>query len=363
MSFVPKLLDWYQQNARELPWRCHVSPYRTWVSEIMLQQTQVETVIPYFIRWMERFPDIQSLAAADEHDILIIWEGLGYYSRARNLHQATKQVMADLNGELPNAYNELQRLPGIGPYTAAAIASIAFGEDVTAVDGNIRRVMARLFDVRVPARSTEGEAQLRALAQEHLPKGRAGDYNQALMDLGALICKPKKPDCKSCPIAGGCQARLLGVQEERPVKLPKKKPPHLTVTAAVIFRDKRVLLAQRHPDGLLGGLWEFPGGTLEGSDPDLQSCLKREIQEELGVDISVGDSFGCYKHAYTHFKITLYAFLCALPEGAQPQALASQDLAWVDADRLGDYPMGKVDRQIADRIMEEQSNGSLSNRA
>ena len=178
MSFVPLILDWYAQNARELPWRSDTSPYRTWVSEIMLQQTQVETVIPYFTRWMERFPDIKSLAAADEQDVLAVWEGLGYYSRARNLHRAAQQVSHEYQGQLPQTTAALENLPGIGHYTAAAIASIAFGQDVAAVDGNIRRVLARLFDVSEPERSPRGEGQLRALAQAHLPPGRAGEYNQ-----------------------------------------------------------------------------------------------------------------------------------------------------------------------------------------
>ena len=358
MSFVPLLLDWYAQNARELPWRSDTSPYRTWVSEIMLQQTQVETVLPYFTRWMERFPDIKSLAAAQEQDVLGVWEGLGYYSRARNLHCAAQQVWHDYQGQLPQTAAALEKLPGIGPYTAAAIASIAFGQDVPAVDGNIRRVLARLFDVREPARSPHGEGQLRALAQAHLPPGQAGDYNQALMDLGALICRPTKPRCELCPIAEGCLARQLGVQEARPVRLPRKKTPHLTVTAAVIQRDGRVLIAQRPSEGLLGGMWEFPGGTLEDGDPDLAACLQREIREELGVEIKVGDPFGVYKHAYTHFKITLHAYLCALLEDEHPQPVDNQAITWAALADLPDYPMGKVDRQIATRLIKEVENGS-----
>jgi A/G-specific adenine glycosylase len=359
MSFVPLLLDWYEHNARELPWRSAVSPYCTWISEIMLQQTQVETVLPYFERWMVRFPDIKTLAAADEQDVLTVWEGLGYYSRARNLHRAARQVMMEHNGQLPRTCAALKSLPGIGPYTAAAMASIAFGEDVAAVDGNIRRVIARLFDVSVPARSTQGEKQIQKLTQAYLPLGRAGDYNQALMDLGALICTPKKPDCTSCPIAVECSALQLGLQEERPVRMPRKKVPHLTVTAAIIRQDGLVLLAQRPPKGLLGGLWEFPGGTLEEDDPDLRACLQREIREELGVEIDVDEPFGQYEHAYTHFKITLHAFICRLTEGVLPQALDGQVLAWAALPELPDYPMGKVDRQIARRLIKESGDGPL----
>ena len=358
-SFVPALLDWYAHNARDLPWRCANSPYRTWVSEVMLQQTQVDTVIPYFIRWMAAFPEIASLAAADEQAVLSAWEGLGYYSRAGNLHRAARQVMEDHSGQLPTSSAALRRLPGIGPYTAGAIASIAFGEDVAAVDGNVRRVLARLFNISVPVRSAEGEERVQALAQAHLPGGRAGDYNQALMELGALVCRPKNPDCGQCPVAEWCQARQLGLQAERPVKATRKKPPHLTVTAAVIRQDGRVLLAQRLPEGLLGGLWEFPGGTLEEDDADLQACLQREIREELGVDVEVGELLGRYEHAYTHFRITLYAFLCALPPGSSPQPMESQALAWAGLADLPDYPMGKVDRLIARHLIVEGTNGHL----
>ncbi len=358
-TFVPDLLDWYDANARELPWRSAPSPYRTWVSEVMLQQTQVDTVIPYFERWMARFPDIGALAQADQKEVLALWEGLGYYSRARNLHTAAGKVMVDYQGQLPETLEQLQALPGIGPYTAAAIASIAFNQDVAAVDGNIRRVLSRLFDVSVPVRSKAGAARIASLAAENLPVGRAGDYNQAMMDLGAMICTPRSPDCANCPIKQYCLAFASGVQEQRPIKKPRKKVPHYTVTAAVIIRDGQFLLAQRQEDGLLGGLWEFPGGTFEDTDADLPACLSREIQEELGVQIRVGSAFGQYRHAYTHFKITLQAFLCELLPDQEPQPLEAADLVWVGAEDLSGFPMGKVDRRIAQRIHKEVQNGSF----
>lgn len=359
MSFVPALLDWFDKNARELPWRSDHSPYRTWISEVMLQQTQVDTVLPYFQNWMTRFPDLDHLAAADEQEVLSLWEGLGYYSRARNLHQAAKRVVAEMGGEIPTTLDALQDLPGIGPYTAAAIASIAFNLDVASVDGNVRRVIARLFDVKEPARSSEGEKIIRSLAENHLPKGKAGAYNQALMDLGATICTPKGPRCDQCPIAQYCLAYQRGVQGQRPVKLPRKKVPHLTVTAAVIQKDGLVLLAQRPAHGLLGGLWEFPGGTLEEIDEDLALCLKREIAEELGVDVHIGAPFGRYQHAYTHFKITLHAFLCRMEPNQIPQSLEHDGIAWVPLEELPAYPMGKVDRLIANRLAKEGLHGNL----
>jgi A/G-specific adenine glycosylase len=323
----------------------------------MLQQTQVDTVIPYFLRWMDRFPNVQTLAEGEEQEVLTCWEGLGYYSRARNLHRSARLLVEHHAGQLPWSVQELEQLPGIGRYTAAAIASIAFDQDVAAVDGNIRRVLSRVFNVAIPARSPEGERALWSLAEEHLPRGQAGTYNQALMDLGATICTPTAPDCMHCPIRNDCAAKRLDLQEERPVKLPRKKTPHHTVTAAVIRRDGRVLLAQRPKSGLLGGLWEFPGGTQEESDQNLQACLMREIREELGVAVHVGEPFGRYQHAYTHFKITLHAFLCELAGAEEPKNLASDALAWVRVSELGEYPMGKVDRQIARKLVKEFEKG------
>jgi A/G-specific adenine glycosylase len=353
------LLDWYEHHSRQLPWRGHLDPYFVWVSEIMLQQTRVETVIPYFLRWTEHFPTLQSLAEASEQEVLSIWEGLGYYSRARSLHNAAQIVVKEFASQLPQDVPTLRRLPGIGPYTAAAIASIAFGKDEPALDGNIRRVLARLFNVIEPARSPAGEKRLLELAQAHLPSGRAGDYNQALMDLGAMVCTPRAPDCPNCPLVQLCQAYALGLQEDRPV-LEKKPPiPHYTVTAAVIHQpdsalqnalhETPVLLARRPSHGLLGGLWEFPGGKLQDGE-DLSACLQREICEELGVDISVGEAFGIYRHAFTHFRVTLHAFLCRL-EGGTPQALEASEIRWVKPQDLTAFPMGKIDRQIASRLV------------
>ena len=343
------LLTWYAQNARRLPWRDLPTPYRVWVSEIMLQQTRVETVIPYFERWMERFPSLPALAAASEQEVLHAWEGLGYYSRARNLHRAARLVVSDYGSELPATPQELEKLPGIGRYTAGAIASIAFGQDAAALDGNIRRVLARVFAMDLPARSPEGERLLWQLARACLPPGRAGDFNQAVMDLGSAICTPRAPACLICPLAGLCQAFAQGRQEQLPVLAEKPPVPHYIVTAAVIWRDGLVLIARRPSNGLLGGLWEFPGGKLENGEA-LDEGLRREIAEELGVPIQVGEPFGIYQHGYTHFKVTLHAFTCQI-EAGEPQALHASELRWIIPAELGDYPMGKIDRQISKRIL------------
>ncbi len=344
------LLNWYARYARQLPWRGHPDPYAIWVSEIMLQQTQVETVIPYFTRWMARFPSVAALAQASQQEVLSAWEGLGYYSRARNLQRAAGVVLAEFGGELPRDIHALRQLPGVGRYTAGAIASLAFGLDEPALDGNIRRVLARVFNVTEAAKSNEGERRLWELAAAHLPAGRAGVYNQALMDLGAALCTPKAPDCQHCPLKELCQARVLGVQEQRPVAASKPDVPHYTVTAAVIWREGRLLLAQRPPEGLLGGMWEFAGGKLQPGE-DLATCLQREIREELGAEIDVHDALGVYRHAYTHFRVTLHAFACSLRDGAEPRPLQVHDLRWVAPTELDSYPMGKLDRQIARRIL------------
>ena len=346
--FSNRILKWYSRHGRELPWRNHPDPYAVWVSEIMLQQTRVEVVIPYFKRWMDRFPGVRELADASEQEVLSLWEGLGYYSRARNLYKAARIVVEEYEGELPHDLASLRKLTGIGRYTAGAIASMAFGLDVPTLDGNLRRVFARVFDVAEPADAPPGEEILWALAERNLPKGHAGDYNQALMDLGASLCLPRNPACLLCPLRDLCKARAIGIQEQRPVLKPKADVPHYTVTAAVLRRDGKVLLAKRPSKGLLGGLWEFPGGKVEKGE-GLEACLAREIQEELGTEIRVGEPFGVYQHAYTHFRITLHAFLCGLT-GGEPRPVEAAELAWVLPSDLGNYPMGKVDRLIARRL-------------
>ena len=350
-ELAQRLLQWYAMSARRLPWRGSHDPYAVWVSEIMLQQTRVDTVIPYYQRWMELFPSIEALAAADQAHVLHAWEGLGYYSRARNLHLAAQRVAAEFAGYLPQDLRYLQTLPGVGDYTSGAIASIAFGLDETAVDGNIRRVLARVFDVNVPETSPQGKRRFEELARQNLPRGRAGDYNQALMDLGATICTPRTPTCQLCPLAQICKALALGLQEERPVVLPHPQIPHYLVAAAVIRRGDLLLITQRPAKGLLGSMWEFPGGKQEPGETLFQT-LQREIVEELGVIIEVGEAFGVYRHAYTHFKITLHAFLCSLMEG-EPQPLQVQSLKWVDVEELENFAMGKVDRLISRRCLQE----------
>lgn len=347
-----RLLNWYGRHARSLPWRGSSDPYTIWVSEIMLQQTRVETVTAYFKRWMDKYPSIHSLAMAPLQEVLITWEGLGYYSRARNLHRAAQIVVKEHAGRLPADFQALMKLPGIGRYTAGAIASIAYGLDFPVLDGNVRRVLTRVFDVSEEVGSSIGERMLWELAEQNLPRGKAGDYNQALMDLGAGICGVRSPRCDDCPLRDICQAKALAIQEERPVRKSRENIPHHTVTAAVIRRNGKLLITQRPESGLLGGMWEFPGGKLQ-PDEELDECLQREIREELGVSVQVGESVGIYQHAYTHFRVTLHAFRCALEGETMPRPLQVKAVRWIHLDELANYPMGKIDRQIANHIANE----------
>ncbi len=277
------LLGWYDEHRRDLPWRDEHDPYRVWISEVMLQQTQVTTVVPYYERFVRRFPSLEDLAAAPLDSVLKAWEGLGYYARARNLHAAARQVMADHSGQLPTSFATLRKLPGFGDYTAGAVASIAFGERVPAVDGNVKRVLARLLAITDDVSRGASIRRLHAIATDLVPSERAGDFNQALMELGATVCTPTSPRCALCPLRAECDGLAQGVQESLPVKASRRERPHYDVTAAVIRRaDGFLLIAQRKPEAMLGGLWEFPGGKRRSGE-SLPQCLRREVREELGI--------------------------------------------------------------------------------
>ncbi|MFQ5612294.1 MAG: A/G-specific adenine glycosylase [Anaerolineae bacterium] len=351
-----RLLDWYAQHRRDLPWRETSDPYRVWVSEVMLQQTQVTTVIPYYRRFLARFPSLADLAAASLDEVLKLWAGLGYYARARNLHRAAKEIAAAHGGRLPETYAALRRLPGFGDYTAGAVGSIAFGEAVPAVDGNARRVLARLFAVQADTRTRQIKTLAAALAGS---AERPGDWTQALIELGATVCRPSSPKCLLCPVRDLCRGWQLGMQARLPLKPGKKALPHYDVTAAVIYRNgdrDAFLIAQRPLEGMLGGLWEFPGGKQEPGET-LKDCLRREIREELGVEIAVGEQFATVKHGYTHFKITLHAFHCQLVRG-QPQALEVNDWRWVTPEELDNYAFPSTDRKIIEALQAQVNRPS-----
>ncbi len=348
MSLHPadRLLDWFACHGRDLPWRQNRTPYRVWVAEVMLQQTRTETMGPYYERFMARFPTLESLARAPLEEVLRLWEGLGYYSRARFLHAAAQKVLEEWGGELPDTRKDLQKLPGIGPYIAGAVASIAFGRPEVAIDGNACRVLTRLLALEGDPRRLSVRRQLEAYARSLMPPDRPGPFNEALMELGATICLPRHPRCSDCPLADDCRAHQLGQEEAFPTRSPRRPLPHYEVTAAIIQdADGRVLLARRKQNSFLGGLWEFPGGKREEGE-SLKECLAREMREELGIEVAVGERLVTLEHGYTHFRITLHVFRCRLVAGT-PQCLDCDEVRWVTVDEMAALPMPVTDRRIA----------------
>jgi len=343
------LLTWFAAQARDLPWRRDRDPYRIWVSEVMLQQTRVETVIPYFERFVDRFPDVAALAAADLDDVLKAWEGLGYYRRARNIKQGAEQIVAAGGAALPADFDGVRALPGVGRYTAGAICSVAYGQAHPVVDGNVRRVLCRLGAVDADPRTAAVERWLWATAAALLPSDHAGPFNESLMELGATLCTPRKPTCAHCPVNGHCDGR--DDPEAYPAAPPRKAIPHKDVTAGVIRRGERILITQRHAHSMLGGLWEFPGGKLEPGET-LQQCLHREIDEELGITIRIERPFIQVDHAYSHFRITLHTFLCRHSRG-RPRALDCAAFRWVHPDHLEDFAFPKADRVVLRALLGE----------
>jgi len=339
-----RLLAWYRRAARDLPWRGIRDPYAIWASEIMLQQTRVSAVEPYWRRFLKRFPNVGALAAAPLADVLKTWEGMGYYARARNLHKAARILVRQHAARLPQTAEELSALPGIGPYTAGAIASIAFGADEPVLDGNVARVLCRLFALRGHPRRSAAHRRLWDLTRRLIPKGRAGQFNQALMDLGAVVCTPRWPDCPACPLAGVCRAFARGLQQKLPQRTRKKSVPHYDIAAAVVRNRRRVLIDRRRDEGLLGGLWEFPGGKRRRGET-LRDAAVREVREETGVRIAVEGPLIVVRHAYSHFRITLHVFTARRISG-RARALRCAAVRWVRPEELEGYAFPTANRKV-----------------
>ena len=348
-AFRRKLLAWYRKHRRDLPWRRSDDPYAVWLSEVMLQQTRVETVRGYYERFLERFPTITDLAVADEEDVLKAWEGLGYYSRARNLHRAARTVVEDHGGALPDTYDGLLALPGVGAYTAAAVSSIVFDRPHPALDGNVMRVLSRLLRVEGDLRRASTRAEMVRAGEALMPRTGAGDLNQALMELGARVCAPAQPRCPDCPVAHWCRA-LAELEDPSVLPLrPVRKPrPHLQVTAGIIRRAGKVLLAKRPPGGMLAGLWEFPGGKQERGE-NLVDCLRREIQEELEITIDVEEEVVSVEHQFTHLSITLHAFAARYRSG-RARAVGCSAFEWIDVDRLKNFAIPRADHRVLEAL-------------
>lgn len=342
-SVRPKLLRWYRRHKRDLPWRGTGDPYVVWLTEIMLQQTRVDQGTPYITRFLEAFPDVHALARANESQVLKLWEGLGYYSRARNLHKTARTIADGLNGHFPETVEDWLQLPGVGRYTAGAIVSIAFDTPAPVVDGNVKRVIARLADLKQPVEGAAEEFVWRLMA--HWAEGRApGDFNQAVMELGAEVCTPRNPACPSCPLQEYCLAHARGTVAERPVRKKKAPVPHKEIVVGVIERRGRFLIGQRPAEGLLGGLWEFPGGKIEAGETH-GAALAREIREELGLRAKVGEKIAEVTHAYSHFKVTLHVYRCAAPTGA-PKPRVHTQLKWVRKAEFARYAFPKANHKF-----------------
>jgi len=346
------LLDWFKHNQRPLPWREYYEPYHVWVSEIMLQQTQVKTALPYFDRWIKTLPTIKAVAEAPEDQILKLWEGLGYYSRARNLQKAAKHIVKNHGGEFPSDHEAILALPGVGRYTAGAICSIAFNQEQPLVDGNVIRVLSRLFFYTKNTRLPAAEKQMWAWAKEILPQGQARYFNQAMMELGALVCSPKSPDCEVCPLNKVCKAREKARVDDIPDRGPKKELKRMKVAVGVIKKAGKVFIQKRPAKGLMAGLWEFPGGKVEKGETN-QQALKREVAEEVGIQIKNIKLLKNIKHAYTSFKIDLHCYTADYASGKVVLGTADEG-KWVSVEALSDYPFPAANVQLIKLLNSSQ---------
>lgn len=346
--FQQDLLHWYDGNKRDLPWRRERDPYKIWVSEIMLQQTKVDTVIPYYERFMSLFPTVEDLAAAEEETVLKAWEGLGYYSRARNLHQAVKEVNESYGGIVPNSEKDVSALKGVGPYTAGAILSIAYNIPAPAVDGNVMRVLARIFAIYDDIAKASTRKKFESIVREIISEERASDFNQALMELGAIICTPRNPACLICPVQNHCVARKEGVQDLLPVKA-KKKPPKKLHMKAILVKDaeERVLIERRPDTGLLAKLWQFPNIEAETTNnEDMVAYLK-----ETGVDLKIVGIVQTVKHVFSHiiWEIDVYeANVVEVHNAKLYQTESDEFKRFVSIEDLNWYPFPVSHQKIID---------------
>lgn len=346
------LLTWFDAQRRTMPWRSDTDPYRIWVSEVMLQQTRVETVIPYFERFTVCFPDLKTLARAHPDAVLRLWQGLGYYQRAHNLHRAACLVLQRHNGRIPDDWQAFRALPGVGDYIAAAVLSIAFNRPHAVLDGNVIRVASRFWGIRTPVFSVPRKRWLRERIEKDMTQARSGDFNQAMMELGAIVCKSRAWLCRDCPLNHDCFASMRQLQHQYPQRRARPVRPLYTVALAVIRDGRRILIQKRKADGHLGGLWEFPGGKLkEGESPD--QALIRECREEIGCDFEAETALPPFRHVYTHFEIEVHAFIGRIVSGS-PQALMGQPLHWLEREERENFAFPAANQRIF-RLLDARS--------
>jgi A/G-specific adenine glycosylase len=335
-NYRQNLLSWYDKNHRKLPWRQTADPYLIWVSEVMLQQTQVKTVLPYYQRFTKKFPTLSKFANAGEDTILKMWEGLGYYNRVRNFHKAAQIILNQHDNKIPHHWDVFFSLPGVGAYIASAVLSIAHNLPYAAVDGNVKRVLSRLLLLSSPVNDVKYHSIFQDKANQLLDENQPGNYNQALMELGALICKPLSPKCDICPLIQQCKAFV----EKKTVSFPKRKikkaiPTKQIAAGVVLYKDK-ILITKRNPNGLLGGLWEFPGGKIETGESPQAACL-RELKEETGLLTKIESYLTTVKHTYTHFKIEMFVYICTA-NTLKIQLNGPIDFRWISLEEIEKYP-------------------------
>ncbi|MHB1014008.1 MAG: A/G-specific adenine glycosylase [Desulfurivibrionaceae bacterium] len=344
------LLLWFAENGRLLPWRCTYLPYHIWISEIMLQQTQMERVVVYFNRWLDRFPDIASLAKAREQEVLRLWEGLGYYSRAKNLLKTADLLCRIHDGALPEDHGALLQLPGIGRYTAGAIMSLAFNRNHPIVDANVERFFSRLFNLAAPVKEKHTHAFIWQKATELIPQGKARFFNQALMELGALVCLPRSPRCAACPVRGHCEAFAQGVVSERPVAGKAKEIVPIVMVSGILRHQGKIFIQKRLADDVWPNLWEFPGGRIKkGETPE--QALVREYREETGFAIHGLEKIVVIKHSFTKYRVTLHCYYCRLQNsGTEPILRAAQEYRWASGDELENFAFPAPHRSLINRL-------------
>lgn len=334
---IRRLLNaWYGGSRRDLPWRRTFDPFCIWISEVMLQQTQVNTVKPYYRRFINQFPDVFSLARADLQTVLKQWEGLGYYSRARNMHKAAG-IIADGGGLFPESWEGVRQLPGIGDYIASAILSIAYDKPYAVVDGNVKRVLARLFLLSWSVNQARSHRLFQDVADQLLNRQHPGDHNQAMMEIGALVCTPRNPDCSRCPISKHCRALASGAVQSYPQRTKRTPLIERHVVVGVVKKRGRWLLVQRAEQGLLGGLWEFPGGAVDGGQDPAKTC-KHQIKAVVNLDVSVGEHLTTVRHTYTHFKLRMNVYECLWLDG-RVFLRGPADFRWILPTRISDLPL------------------------
>ena len=347
------LIDWFTENARYLPWRETYSPYHVWISEIMLQQTQMDRVIDYFNRWMKEFPDIESINRSKEEKVLKLWEGLGYYSRARNIIRTATILKEQYNGVLPTDFRLLLQLPGIGKYTAGAIMSIAFNKEYAIVDANIERVFSRLFNLAKPVKDKKTHLFIWEKSKEMLPNGRAREFNQALMEFGALICIPKNPRCKICPVTDFCLSLKKNMVHKRPILTKASQTVFIEMATGIIYHNGRIFIQKRKPKGVWANLWEFPGGRLEpGETPEM--ALIREYAEETQLQIGKLKKITTVKHSYTIYRVTLHCYFCSLADDSfDPVLNTAQEYRLVKPEDLSNYAFPAGHRKLINHLKKQ----------